>query len=98
MLNEIERPSHTFFMDFTIADRFGVQAIRDTFRRAFNEWRIDYKMFTELCMTLNMKCWSYYGTNDTYCDLYRELFHKADNWAVENFRGEKLKYYLAVTD
>ena len=28
----------TFWQDFTIADRFGVSAIKDTFKRAFNEW------------------------------------------------------------
>ena len=29
----------TFWQDFSIADCFGVQAIRDTFNRAFEEWK-----------------------------------------------------------
>lgn len=34
---ETEGFSTTFFMDFSIADRFGDDAIKDTFQRAFKE-------------------------------------------------------------
>lgn len=43
----------TFFEDFTIAEYFGVNAIKDTYNRAFNEWKNDYKYLTELVMVLN---------------------------------------------
>lgn len=33
----------TFWSDFSIADRFGLSAIRDTFDRAFEEWKENYK-------------------------------------------------------
>lgn len=33
---ETEGFSTTFFMDFSIADKFGDDAIKDTFERAFN--------------------------------------------------------------
>ena len=33
----------TFPSDFSIADRFGVNAIKDTFNRAFGEWKGHYK-------------------------------------------------------
>ena len=29
----------TFWEDFSIAERFGLSAIRDTFNRAFKEWK-----------------------------------------------------------
>lgn len=32
----------TFWTDFSIADVFGVSAIKDTFNRAFEEWRDNY--------------------------------------------------------
>ena len=32
----------TFWMDFTIADKFGIEAVKDTFKRAFSEWKTDY--------------------------------------------------------
>ena len=36
------RPFTTFFEDFSIADNFGVDAIKDTYNRAFNEWKHDH--------------------------------------------------------
>lgn len=32
----------TFWQDFTIADAFGIDAIKDTFNRAFKEWKDNY--------------------------------------------------------
>jgi hypothetical protein len=29
----------TFWDDFSIADRFGVKGIKDTYKRAFEEWK-----------------------------------------------------------
>ena len=36
----------TFWNDFSIADRFGLSAIQDTFSRAFEEWKENYKYLT----------------------------------------------------
>ena len=35
----------TFKNDFTIADKFGASAVKDTFNRAFNEWKNNYRNF-----------------------------------------------------
>ena len=43
----------TFWEDFSIADRFGLSAIQDTFKRAFEEWKNNYKYLTELILVLN---------------------------------------------
>ena len=45
----------TFWNDFSIADRFGLSAIQDTFNRAFKEWKENYKYLTELVLVLNHK-------------------------------------------
>lgn len=45
----------TFWEDFSIADRFGLSAIQDTFKRAFEEWKNNYKYLTELILVLNHK-------------------------------------------
>ena len=47
----------TFWNDFSIADRFGLSAIQDTFNRAFKEWKENYKYLTELVLVLNHKIW-----------------------------------------
>lgn len=31
----------TFWKDFSIADKFGLSSIQDTFNRAFEEWKED---------------------------------------------------------
>ena len=92
------RPFTTFFEDFSIADVFGVDVIRDTYGRAFEEWKEDYKYLTELVMILNWKIWEHYESNETYAEVYDELFHKAQTYALENLKGEELQYFYETTD
>ena len=88
----------TFFEDFSIADNFGISAIKDTYNRAFKAWKSDYKYLTELVMVLNWKIWEHYEHNDKYAELYNELWEKADAYAVENLKGEELSYFYRTTD
>ena len=88
----------TFWDDFTIADAFGLNAIQDTFDRAFNEWKSDYKYLTDLVMVLNHKIWFCYKKDDSIAKLYNTLLMKADGYAVNNLTGDELNYFLEVTD
>lgn len=88
----------TFWDDFTIADRFGIKAIQDTYNRAFKEWRTNYKMLTELVMVLNHKIWQHYESNEVIAKLYNNLWEKADAYACENLKGDELSYFSKVTD
>lgn len=45
-------PITTFWQDFSIADKFGNNAVADTYRRAKSEWKDNYKYWTELCHVL----------------------------------------------
>ena len=54
----------TFWQDFSIADRFGIEAVKDTYKRAFTEWKSNYKYLTELVMVLNWKIWEHYEKNN----------------------------------
>ena len=58
----------TFWNDFSIADRFGLSAIQDTFNRAFKEWKENYKYLTELVLVLNHKIWP---VSYTHLDVYK---------------------------
>ena len=91
-------PKTTFWEDFCIAEHFGVNAIKDTYNRAFEEWKNDYEYLTELVVVLNHKIWRYYGQNDVYARLYDSLWKKADAYAVNNLKGDELRYFLRVTD
>lgn len=89
----------TFWNDFTIADKFGIFAIKDTYKRAFKEWHSNYKYLTELVMILNWKIWEHYENgNEDYAKLYNELWEEADIYACDNLEGDKLSYFYKVTD
>ena len=89
----------TFWMDFSIADKFGIAAIRDTYNRAFNEWKSNYKYLTELVMILNLKIWEHYKNgNEDFAKVYNEFWEKADMYACENLKGDELTYFYKTTD
>lgn len=88
----------TFWEDFSIADRFGLSAIQDTFKRAFEEWKNNYKYLTELILVLNHKIWQYYETKPEFATLYNTLWEQAGQYAVENLKDDELSYYYEVTD
>lgn len=89
----------TFWMDFTIADHFGASAVKDTFNRAFNEWKNDYRYLTDLVMVTNHKIWQHYENgNERLARVYDELWRTADNYACTNLKGEELSYFFRVTD
>ena len=91
-------PKTTFWMDFSIADAFGIDAVKDTFNRAFKEWRTDHIYLTELVMVLNHKIWQHYQNNEPLARVYNNLWEKADAYAMDNLKGEELEYYLRTLD
>lgn len=88
-----------FWTDFTIADRFGKSAIKDTYRRAFKGWKDNVEYFASLVMTLNHKTWQYYEAgNDELTALYNELWERADRYGVTHFKGADAEYYYKFLD
>lgn len=94
----------TFWEDFTIADVFGDKAIKDTFDRAFKEWKDNLRPYlTELVIVLNMKCWQWYEAgNQKRSELYSEMYYKANeyawDWIEEHGTEEDSNYYFEMTD
>ncbi len=91
------KPISTFYTDFSIADKFGLDAIKETFNRVFKEWKDDVKMGTELAMVMSWKSFEHQN-NSRFCHLYSQLYYKMDNYCCKNYKGEDLKYYLRTTD
>ena len=87
----------TFYEDFSIADHFGVDAIKDTYKRAFTGWKNDTKMITELDMVLNWKSWEH-ADNAELCNLYADMYYELRDWCFENLKGDDLTYYIKTTD
>lgn len=89
----------TFLQDFQIADIFGESAIRDTYKRASEEWNTNTEYFTELVMVLNWMCWGHHAKgHEKLSVLYEKLYYKAHNYALSHFEGADLEYYLTTTD
>lgn len=89
----------TFWQDFTIADAFGAAAVKDTFERAFKEWRTDTVYVTELALVTNWKCWEHWERgNDTLGRLYHDLYYEVRGWCLDNLEGEDARYYFEMTD
>ena len=92
------KPITTFWMDFSIADNFGKSAVKDTFNRAFKEWKDNYKYLTELVMVLNHKIWEHYETNEPLARVYNELWEKAQNYGYEHLKDDELAYFWKTLD
>lgn len=89
---------NTFWDDFLIAEEFGERAIRDTYKRAFDEWKNDYKYLAELVMVLNCKIWKNHENHREIAKVYDELWQEADAYACDNLKGDELLYFLEITD
>lgn len=88
----------TFWTDFSIADHFGAAAIKDTYKRAFEEWKTDYIYLTELVIVLNYKIWENYQHNESIARLYNDLWEMADQYARDNLQGDELSHFYRITD
>lgn len=93
------KPITTFWDDFSIADRFGAAAVKDTFKRAFEEWKHNYKFLTELAMVVNHKLWQWYRKGDGELKgVYGNLWEEVSQYGYENLKGEELEYFCTTLD
>lgn len=89
----------TFWQDFTIADHFGLDAIEDTYKRSFRDWKNNVEYITELTMVLNWKCWHYYEKDNMVLSrLYADLYERCNDWCLNNLKGKDLTYFIKTTD
>ena len=88
----------TFWEDFSIAEVFGIDAVKDTYDRAFAEWKNNTVYLTELVMVLNWKIWVWYEKDEPLARVYNDLWEKTDAYAMDNLKGKDLTYFLTTTD
>jgi len=93
------KPISTFYTDFSIADKFGVKAIKDTYNRCVKYWSDDYKYLTELVMVMSWKSFEHQN-NLELCKLYSELYYELDSLAYIKLKDneEQWSYYLRTTN
>lgn len=91
-------PKTTYYSDFSIAEAYGVNAIKDTYRRAIKYWGTDIEWMTEIAMVLNWKSWEHSTTDSDLANLYAEMYYDHAEWVNEHFSGDDLAYYYRTTD
>lgn len=92
------KPLTTFYEDFSIAEYFGKDAIKDTLLSALDYAKTDYRVLTELVMVLNWKIWEHYESNEPLGKIYNALWEKLDRYAINTLKGEELEYFFRTTD
>ena len=88
----------TFFEDFDIAERFGVEAVKETFKTSFENWKYNPVYLTELAIVMSNNSIAHYDTNRELSMTYTELYNKVDDYCMNNFNGKSLEFYLKTTD
>ena len=102
----------TFASDFAIAECYGDNSVKDTFRRAWDGWKDDKDFATELALVLNWYCWFWYdngepGLSKLYGDLYykcKDAFYKhwaeekTDSPAAKAWKEEVRSYFFHTLD
>lgn len=93
------KPITTFYEDFSIADNFGLSAIKDTYKRGLETAKsMGYEYLTEFVMVLNWKILEHYDRREQYANLYNDLWEQASEVAVTTLTGDELTYYYQTTD
>lgn len=92
-------PQTTFYEDFSIADMFGISAVKDTYKRGLETAQeLGYIYLTEFVMALNWKIWEHYQHNDALARVYNDLWMKASEIAQTTLKDDELMYYYRTTD
>ena len=93
-------PVTTFWQDFSIADKFGVSAVKRTYKSAMVYAKTDVRFLTELVLVLNHKIWQHYRPNKDVplAKCYDELWRLAEDYAYKNLQGDELEYFYQTTD
>ena len=88
----------TFFSDLSIAECYGINAVKETYRDVMNSWGDDLEFMCEWVISLNQKIWQHYNKNRELAKVYDDLWRKADNYCREHFKGEELEKYYDYID
>lgn len=91
----------TFWDDFTIAEIWGFAGIKNTFDRAFKEWKHDIKYLSELAIVLNWKSWKWAEKDEKIAQLYIDCGDIVADYVYSDdtpTTPEDRQYFFEVTD
>ena len=88
----------TFWEEFSIAENYGSDGIREHYNLVFEQWKDNLEYLTELVLVLNWKISQWFGVDDNIGLTYDELWHETDTYALKTLKGDDLHYYLSTLD
>lgn len=88
----------TFFSDLSIAECYGINAVKETYRDVMGSWGDNLEFMCEWVICLNQKIWQHYDKHRELAKVYDDLWRKADNYCREHFKGEELNKYYEYID
>ena len=88
----------TFWEEFSIAEDYGSEGVREHYDLVFNQWKDNLKFLKVLVLVLNIKIFLWYGVDDTIGLTYDQLWKETDGYALETLKGEDLHNYLSTLD
>ena len=84
---------------FNIADKVGTQSVKETFKRAFENWKNNPVLMTELTIVLNHKLWEHFQKKDKeFAQTYSELWKECDDWCCHHLQGADLDYFYQTAN
>ena len=110
-LNGVAVINNTFDKDFYIAELFGVESIKETYKRAFFGWKHDIRYLTALALTMNDRGWRWHKKCDELADLYFGFWRELDQYILDgeedesgedynykNFTSNEVSYFIRAVD
>ena len=88
----------TFFSDLSIAECYGINAVKETYRDVMASWGDHLEFMCEWVICLNQKIWQHYDKHRELAKVYDDLWRKADDYCRKNFKGEELRKYYDYID
>lgn len=88
----------TFWEEFSIAEDYGKDAVKEHYDLVFSQWKDNIKFLTELVLVLNIKIFIWYGVDDTIGKMYDQLWKETDSYALNTLKSDDLHYYLHTLD
>ena len=85
-------------MDFTIADAFGIDAVKDTYKQVIKEYQDNVTYMGELTIVLNHKLWILYKEHPHLGQVYEELWRDVQRRCFKRFKGDDLTKYYNIID
>lgn len=96
-----KRIDTTFYADLFVAWKGGgLNAIRETYKNCFDNYKNNVKYMVELTGALNHLLWDSYNTVGD-CEISREfdkLWSECDSYCCNTFKDDELEFYTMVLD